>query len=113
MGQIKITEKLTVELYTRLFVNQDGVFLGEYAPPQLVEIVRQRMPDDAIELPEDAPPPPSHRHIWDGAEWTDPGPSDKELAAIAAAEEAAAKKAAAIAKLEALGLTEEDIRSML
>lgn len=113
MGKIRITKSFAVEIDGRLYVDKDGQFLGEYFPGQMVYAEHKPAPADAIELPIDAVMPPLRRCIWENGAWVDPGPTAEESKAEQQAREASARGQAALAKLEALGITADDIRAAL
>lgn len=110
---IKITKAFEVELEGVLCVDADGNFLGEYFPRQQVEVEHRPAPAGATQLPAGTPPPPHHRCTWNGTGWNDPGPDPKEVERQQQRAEADAARKAALVKLEKLGLTAEDVRSVL
>lgn len=113
MGKIKVTKKVEIEVEGVLCVDGDGNFLGEYFPGATVYVEHRPVPEGATTLPADTPSPPNYRCTWNGTGWRDPGPDPKEVERQEQRAEAKAAHKAALAKLEKLGLTAEDVKAVL
>ena len=113
MSKITIKKAFEVELEGVLCVDADGNFLGEYFPRQQTWVEHRPAPEGSTQLPADTPPPPNHRCTWTGTGWDDPGPDPKDVERQEQRAEAEAAREAALAKLEKLGLTADDVKAVL
>jgi hypothetical protein len=115
MGEIRVKTKdgKTSTANGRYFVDNSGNFLGEYFLDDEGNCInRMKLPKGVIEA---GSQPPSARHIWDAKteQWSDPGPSAKELQREAEEAEKAECKAAAIQKLEGMGIGVDELKDAL
>jgi len=98
----------------RLFVSPTGEFYGEYFLDDNGNPLPGGMspPKDAIEVDKR---PPSHRHIWNSAtkQWRLPELTDREKQKAEAKEAKAALKQSALKKIEALGISADELRALM